>query len=805
MNVILYRIPHLQYGKNNTINFADDTTRDVYFNSIADKLELEVKLSPNWIKNIWKLNNDITIYDEGRYPYSLYNYMMIDNGDRKYYFYITDYEELGNNQVKYHLVMDTLITYVTTPNAGVDIEAKDALILREHKNRFINGVPQFHKEIEKVDLIPKEISQEFKSVGQRSRMVLKEYGGDTTIINEESQILSFPLHFWEVYVENAAGLARNNIKTRVREGWSIQANGNVTFKMNDELNSTLILAPTNANRYYSINTGSYTTPGRSIQIHHVNNTKTIRDDITVISATGHWYFSDSGVDYDFGSSSINYESSILTAEFNGKLYYNHGISPDATGALISQSHQLLFDSTGYWESKKMDTINYSDPKILKIIELPYVPRLLNNDYVNGNKNSVFLELLKPIEMAHGNNLPFSNIEFDTTKVDKLRVKYNDPKLYHSQFNPYFLTWYNESILLRRENLININHTTLYSKLNDWDYTKVTIKVEGLKEQSVYELNKVIDMNNNIPLIDSKLDNYIQTTYQNDLKLMQLQESQATRNLQRQRTNLVTRTGAGAVGGFVAGNVVGAGVGAVGGLVTGIIDLKFAYEQAQEDQQARELQFANKMINLQNSMINISGMFADLNHLDDLDKIKIFEAKLNTTELDYLDKYFHLYGYQTLELKKPVLRTRKYFDYKQMIIDEVEEYAPVTEEVKMDIIDRFREGVTIYHTGYTSWSNFFDLTNQDDWKVSAGAAIFENNFDNISWITINEYNADIEATDWYKDGDDYVIDLGVEGYLTLKSNGEFEYSDHLTFFDLSFGYEEVIEPDFKQEKENWEVD
>src|SRR5690554_6456148 len=146
-----------------------------------------------------------------------------------------------------------------------------------------------------------------------------------------------------------------------------------------------------------------------------------------------------------------------------------------------------------------------------------------------------------------------------------------------------------------------------------------------------------------------------------------------------------------------------------------------------------------MINLQNSMINISGMFADLNHLDDLDKIKIFEAKLNTTELDYLDKYFHLYGYQTLELKKPVLRTRKYFDYKQMIIDEVEEYAPVTEEVKMDIIDRFREGDTIYHTGYTSLSNNFKVYDEDDWKVEAAAAIFENNFDNIHWINIDAVN------------------------------------------------------------------
>lgn len=801
MNVILYRIPHLQYGKNNTINFSNDIQRDAYFNSISDKIKLSEKLSPNWIKNIWKLNNDVTIYDEGRYPYSLYNYMMIDNGDRKYYFYITDYEELGNNQVKYHLVMDTLITYVTTPSQGVDIEAKDALILREHKNRFINGKPQIHKEIEEVDLIPSVVSKVDSIEKEPVTLVLKKFGGNVF----KEKILSKVKYMWELFGAGSKTFEVPAYKEIIiPEGWGIRGSDNVLKYINSKGELQEIYLDTSSSIVRHVID--------SDNIHYLEALGALSESNTQIYGNSLSYSNGLIKMADFtnqtnlifeANDSINYEVYTDLGMFKGE-DVSILLESNVVGITVSSN-----DNEKTAKSRDVSEINKTSAINQKIIELPYTP---NHDYlIRSGGNGVFIEANDLLRFDRF-ILDLDSYNFDTSKVDKLRVKYNDPKLYHSQFNPYFLTWFGEALDIRRESINpDIDYVEMKSTLNKSDYSKVLLMHNDeneYEENKPYENTLIIEMNNTIATMSDDFNDYVDNFYKNDMKILEMQNKKANRDNAQSAVNVLTSAAGGAVtGAILSANPVGAAVGAGVGLVKGVTNLGFQIANQNAAKQERFLKQQNKANQLKLSLINITGGNVELMNESKADELTLHKVALNSTERDYLDKYFHLYGYQTLELKKPKLRTRKYFDYKQMLIDELEEYAPVTEEVKMDIIDRFEKGVTIYHVGYTSFSNSFTLDDPDEWRHS-GSDAFENNFDNIHWVNINWDIDHYDAVDWYKDGDDYVIDLGFTE-LILKSNGEYESSDptwnNFNNYEVLFGYEELVGPDFKQEKENWEVD
>ena len=135
------------------------------------------------------------------------------------------------------------------------------------------------------------------------------------------------------------------------------------------------------------------------------------------------------------------------------------------------------------------------------------------------------------------------------------------------------------------------------------------------------------------------------------------------------------------------------------------------------------------------MINIAGGSPELYHNNDIDAVKVFSIKPTTKHLDYLDWYFHKYGYQTLELKNPTLRTRLYFDYKQMIIDEITTDT-VNEETKIDIRNRFAEGITIYHMKNIKKTGQFDTPFMNGDSIHIDNEFIKNNINNITKIEKN---------------------------------------------------------------------
>lgn len=797
LEIKLYQIPILEYGKRNTIKFDTENELKAFFKGIINQTTLT--LQPDHIPNLWKLDNEITIFDEGRTPFVNYNYVSVD---MEHFFFIVDFEELGNNQIKYKLRKDTLMSYVTNPNPAVNVENRKALILREHKPRFdfSTNKPIYDKEIEDLSITPEIVTEEQKKSPDRCRLILRKYGGG---VDNNQKVLSKVKYLWEIYGYNPKSVTMANSTFKdIKLGWGFSsAVGNQ--------NLTVLIQKDNGD-YDSID---FTTLPSTIYIRFVKSNNEYY--LEARSKSNNALASLSGI--------ISYNPSNVTLVSDGiynlklvkkddqlviltcinqmfEVYYDMGMDLTTPNSFY---FKLAFGkySTGTWTLPTISRIDQGDPLNSKIIELPYFSTSFLNDAVNSyawgiQGKSIAFEVLSNISLDDITLNMFTK-NYDYSKVDKQKVAYNEPKLYTSQFMPYLLAWYNETLLLRRESTPD-NQLTLKTKLNESDYSKMSITIDGnYDEKTPYEVSKVINLNNEVASVSSDLDTYMRYLYDNDQKMIQLQEKQASRNLAQSSVNQITGIGVGVVGGMMTGNPVGAVVGGVSGVVRAGVNMGFEIAKHNNAKEQRRAEYQNKIMAMQTSMINIAGGSPELYHNNDIDAVKVFSIKPTTKHLDYLDWYFHKYGYQTLELKNPTLRTRLYFDYKQMIIDEITTDT-VNEETKIDIRNRFAEGITIYHMNNIKESGRFDTPFISGSSIPIDSEFIYNNINNITkieisgvsypfiinqhWITIVYMPFDI-TLDALNDS----VNFDVIGYLDNS------------LLEITFSY-----VDLEQEKENWEV-
>ena len=805
LEIKLYQIPILEYGKRNTIKFNTENELRVFFSSIVNQTTLT--LQPDHIPNLWKLDNEITIFDEGRTPYVNYNYVSVE---MKYFFFIVDFEELGNNQIKYTLKKDTLMSYVTNPTPAVNVENRKALVLREHKPRFefSPNKPIYDREIEDLSITPEIVTEEQKETPDRCRLVLKKYGGG---VDNNQKVLSSVKYLWEIYGYNSKNvtMAESNYKD-IKLGWG--------FSSAVSSQDLKVLIQDENGDYDAID---FTALPTTIYIRFVRNNNVYflearsKSDNALTSLSGIISYNPSVTFVSTGMyilRLIKKDEQLVVVGGKNKLfeiYYDMGMDLDEPNSFY---FKLAFGkySTSTWLLPNIDNIDQSDTMNSKIIELPYFSTAFLNDQYNSRAwgiqgKSLAFEMLSNIEFDDI-TLNLFTTYYDYTKADKAKVKYNEPKLYTSQFMPYFLAWYSETLLLRRESTPD-NQLTLKTKLNESDYSKMSITIDGsYDEKTPYELSKVINLNNEVAAVSSDLDTYMRYLYDNDQKMIQLQEKQASRNLAQSSVNQITGIGVGVVGGMMTGNPVGAIVGGVSGAVRAGVNMGFEIAKHNNAKEQRRAEYQNKIIAMQTSMINIAGGSPELYHNNDIDAVKVFSIKPTTKHLDYLDWYFHKYGYQTLELKNPTLRTRRYFDYKQMIIDEITTDT-VNEETKIDIRNRFAEGVTIYHYGQIiNWS---EGQVQNDGKIPFDYNLFFSKIDQglvtdliIESLTIN---------DWHLIENDEplnrVVVLVTGGAIFLHKNGDITVAGSATIpigKNMRFDYVDYTIIDLEQEKENWEV-
>lgn len=796
LEIKLYQIPILEYGKRNTIKFDTENELKAFFNGIINQTTLT--LQPDHIPNLWKLDNEITIFDEGRTPFVNYNYVSVD---MEHFFFIVDFEELGNNQIKYKLRKDTLMSYVTCPSPAVNVENRKALILREHKPRFdfSTNKPIYDKEIEDLSITPEIVTEEQKKSPDRCRLILRKYGGG---VDNNQKVLSKVKYLWEIYGYNPKSVTMANSTFKdIKLGWGFSSavgNQDLTVLIQKDngdfdsidfatLPSTIYIRFVKSNNEYYLEARSkssnapaalsgvisYNSSNVTLVSTGIYNLKLVKKDDQLVILSG---------------SNAMFE-----------VYYDMGMDLTTPNSFY---FKIAFGkySNNAWTLPTISRIDQGDPLNSKIIELPYFSTSFLNDAVNSyawgiQGKSIAFEVLSNISLDDITLNMFTK-NYDYSKVDKQKVAYNEPKLYTSQFMPYLLAWYNETLLLRRESTPD-NQLTLKTKLNESDYSKMSITISGnYDEKTPYEVSKVINLNNEVASVSSDIDTYMRYLYDNDQKMIQLQEKQASRNLAQSSVNQITGIGVGVVGGMMTGNPVGAAVGGISGVVRAGVNMGFEIAKHNNAKEQRRAEYQNKIMAMQTSMINIAGGSPELYHNNDIDAVKVFSIKPTTKHLDYLDWYFHKYGYQTLELKNPTLRTRLYFDYKQMIIDEITTDT-VNEETKIDIRNRFAEGITIYHMKNIKKTGQFDTPFMNGDSIPIDNEFIKNNINNITKIEkngvsypfiINQY----EITIYYMPFDIILDVLNDSVYYAIDG-------DLSGMLEITFSY-----IDLEQEKENWEV-
>lgn len=711
-----YRLP-------NKINVNNNTLLKAFFEPISEEnVPLETLLTlnntsvtlpahetPKYIQNQHALENAITIYYNNRDPLLEYNYMSIEmTNDFVHYFFITEYIELGASQVRYILRKDTLNTYLSQIDTPyVDIEDSFGLVLREHKDRFEESTnnPIYNREIENLDIMPKIVELEKTVEPQRTMLALTQFGG-TAI---DSDVLSIPKYFWEIYSEtnNVISLKREPLTIDLPLGWGFRANGKIDVEV-DGIITTInnpngydwLIWKETENHFISVATPDYTPDyilgsnasqlsriGSVFGVFFTDTTDTTSVRITFRDYNQIEIYYDGGI-YKNLHDTWDYDD---TQELkNKKVFSKIQVNPSTKDSFA--------------KAKNKRQLNKSNRKIVKVIQLPYdikvdylLPKVSKQTSTGSFTEGLYFEILSEVKLNQNvivglhNYIP--NYQF-SNNIKHLKFDFNDPKLYTNQFNPFFLTFYNESINLAIERASG--GIVVSNKLNTSDYSKIRLSLSNHEEVKPFDNIRTIDMNNEVATFKNDLANYIDTLYANDLKLMQLQEAQATRNIWKSGINIGTSAAAGFIAGSMTLNPAGATVGTAAGAVKGVINLGFAIADAQSSKRQREIEMEQKLTTLQNSLIDIAGASPEMHELNDTDTFKLYKIQPNAIELEYLDNYFHLYGYQTLELKKPNIRSRTWWNHLQMHFEELYSILNLPLEVELDIRDRFAKGVTIFH-------------------------------------------------------------------------------------------------------------
>ena len=713
IEIRLYEHHSINYKKNYALNFADFNERNDYFEN--NGVKLPDNLSPSFIKNIWKLHNEIVVFNEGRIPLN-YNYLTVKLDNKYHCYYIIDFEDLGNNQVKYLLKKDTITTFVLTGN-DYPVLSQRQIIKRSHVNRFrADKTPIYDRNLEDIEIKPTFVSEVDKVSSEATTLALRSYGGGV----KDDRILSEVIFAWEAYQENPVTVSKNNnFNLEIPLGWgaggdpagvllvwdSDEGSANIEF-----VEDFTLVHIKEDDKHVLVPSVPFTTGTLSdyVSITNNDNNAIIGNDKITLNGDGFLRFYAHNLTRAFR---VMYDFGTELPLANYKLVKTFAITPAG----------MTYPTTQ--QARPLESLNRSSALNQKIITLEY---LSLEDFIPYFLNG-FNALRMPVNrnvLTKEKLLSLNNPTFDTTgTLGKQKVTFNDPKLYTSQFNPYFLTFSNESFLIRRESFwsptnLDINVSLAYNKES---LTKALLKVDTSEydEKEINELTKVVNLDNEEAVIKSNLNDYINTQAENEKRLQDLQIAKAERDRTQQAFNSIVGIGAGAVGGLIAsgGNPAGALAGAGVGAVKSISDYVFATKNLNQLREELKLNYENKIKSLQLSLMNTIGGGAHLNTFSESNILKLYQFELDALEKYYLDNYFHYYGYNYLTIGYPtnLYNTRKYWNYIQLeVIGSIKNNSMITEEIENDIIERFSNGVTIFHYVSSAVPFYFSQT-VENWE------------------------------------------------------------------------------------------
>ena len=347
------------------INFASAAARDSWFDSYAvgtaEVISSLVDVNAMMVSVPFSGGDILADFTN--------HYARINQGDVTRYYFITDYRRLNRSQVILNLKLDTVMTFMLSPDSPLQIGSK-TLVLREHRDRFNAGAAVY-------DDMPESTSGEMilKSTSvitgsSRLHCVLRTIAGEPT-----SPIQGRP--YWHIYQDTASLVSQDATGIHVLSdaGLLVDYIGEKSSWLHILVDGDLVVngvevKRTNATTQMTV---------LSIESAVINDIHVV-DDITA----GVYLKSDGSL---VGSLKYNttYAANpgVLLKTIGTGNYVYYGQTANATPT--TWAGRASFSLTGYIRAK--DDINVYDGAISKYLVLPYTPTAGNACLVLTSKLS----------------------------------------------------------------------------------------------------------------------------------------------------------------------------------------------------------------------------------------------------------------------------------------------------------------------------------------------------------------------------------------------------------------------------------
>lgn len=640
-----------------------------------------------------------------------------------YLYFITKVEQVDQGVIKFTLQLDSLNTFMWMQNGSHNLPwSEKTHISRQHKDRYTsNGAP-----------LVDDYSEGFQ---------LEKELFTSTLLNASDE--NWFMMYRTDYVDGDSSISGASNPLKV---FFLGENEKKFYIPGGDGSVTITPASLDINKYYFLlEYGDKTTLSEI----GVNNVVGIRIQVHVYAVGGN------KLDYTvFNSNGSNSTTTIDSVTItNGKALFMTSDSSLYNALIKKDTLQKKVINAGASQvvtSLKINEIDRTDSRIVKIVKLPYPPFALT-PYISGmyyvpngfeiidgmlsiqasklmDMHSTFdysLDTLVVGSLYNPINPPTdldSAVEtirsFASPTFTRVQMIYRyEPKLHHSDFTLYKFVLDSFSYELSFEKL-NITGDSQFIKVTPHLYASTSIsstymfKIEPnyFKKSIVdYDGLIVVKRNNELPIFTNEYVNYKRNGYNFDVKANALQlTGQAI-------SSMISLVGGIAA---LASTPATGGAGAVAGLslITGAITAGTNFAMTSANQQ---MSMAAKMQQLQAQGSSVSGA-------EDLDLMEWYSPKLSLKV--YTPKEYDLFNvYETLRLKGyalnfwgiPDTHTRLYYNFIQcdpdFVMSSVTREIGTNEEMFEDIKALFNSGVTFMHkpNGYN-----YDIEQQyENYEIS----------------------------------------------------------------------------------------
>ena len=777
---------YLEQIYNDATNYGGMTFENVQFFKHGLKTSIKIEMTQENLEYLEKVIVNIPPRPT-RQIVPNFNYMKVDNGrnvtiphvgptwygDTPVYYFITGKKWVSQNCIEFELQMDVLNTFQTIGTGAVtDIDEERTIIRREHKNRWYKKRidENLWRYIPKIDFYSEGI---FPTLYKKREQALYKYSAvlpatlDTDnyylIYRAESTDENAPIHIWLVadspllVNQGDFGLTKkiNPKKLGKKKGYIIY--GADTYDGHNNVGAKIVFKGRSSTVH----------PSTDYEFAIASTSQAIiitRDLIGLCDVNANGSLALGVAMPRFPAS--NFKEATISGVFNVKVgEYDkcyHSLDsyisryPEMTPTYIS-SCETDGDLHPVDENVYVDgiaDIDRTDPKLLKIIKLPYCPiqarRNENTIDIDESDWSVVQHdgsyILEQRNVNVVENFDSGYMVMDTPNFDQ---DYHSPytiigersisvfgnigvaksmdyetKLLHSDFYLQRLVYdsfyydfkceYIRPIDGIDEQLVMSMRTTSTMNSKFYFYFPYLTNKEGQErvftDTQNYSGMIYVARNNEVPIYDSAYINYIKTGYNYDIK---------TKNRQL-NTNIITSmaTTIGAVASFTLAPATG-GMSAIAGvgLATSSVS-SYARLIAGALQNEQNIQQKLKTAEYQGlSVIGSDDVDLMTSYTDD-NKLKLVEFTMTKRMKQYIYYLFYRYGYQVERVGLPRVRSRLYFDFFQADIVFLNQAHNIPEEILNEIVNKYKDGVTNIHKVVNGNENIWEFYfNKENWETN----------------------------------------------------------------------------------------